>query len=395
MNRLQIAVIVETINSYGRGLVLGICRFLQAHPETTIYFEERTLDSPPPTWLKHWRGDGIIVRDRSGESCRLALGTNARVVDLGEHRRSGVPTIYSDYESSAILAANHLKERGFMHFGFVGMKGRPFSERRKSAFIREVGECSVFDFQENSGTFSSWGTDDKELIAWLMQLPKPVGVMASFNLAGVRVLQACQLAKISVPNHVALIGVSNDDIQCLMSNPPMTSVIENPERIGFEATALLFRLVHGEKPPAEPLRIPPVGIAHRRSTDIWVIPDTISLQAMQWIRHHVCEKISTLEIAEKLHVSRRTLERRFQKHVGHSIHQEIVNAKLTLSCQLLSTTKLPLRTIAKRIGFDSLSHFASLFHKNIGTSPNEYRKSRDTLGTDVAPTHLEEISGYF
>ena len=374
MKRFQIAIIVETMNEYGRGIIRGICRALKEYPTCTIFYEERTLDSSPPSWLSRWKGDGIIVRDRSGESCQIALKTPAKIVDLSERRHPGIPTVISDHAACSVLAATYLKDRGFYNFGFVGIKSRPFSEKRRDAFLQEVGECSVFELPNDELAFSSWGADHSRLIQWLNQLPKPVGIMACYDLVGVRVLQSCNLAGIGVPDSVAVIGVNNDELQCTMTNPSMSSVVQNQEKIGYEACVLLHRLMRKEPTPKEPMVIPPVGIVSRRSTDVLVMPDTLVVKTVQLIREHACEGMTIASIAAKLRVSRRTLERRFFKSMNKTLHDEIIGTQIKFACELLSNTRLTLESITKRIGFHSTSHFSILFEKLNGMTPNEYRK---------------------
>lgn len=374
--KIRIAVIVDIVNSYGRGLVRGICDFLREHPESVIFFEERMQHDAPPKWLKDWRGDGIIVRDKNLKTCRIALKTGAKVVDMSEHRHPGVPTIYTNYRMSAQLAVNHFLECGFENFAYVGLEKRPFSEKRKSAFFELVGVGPFFDFSDDPAGVSPLEKGYRKLANWLRKLPKPVGIMAGNDSVGIRVLQVCKAIGIGIPESVAIIGVSDDDVLCSMSNPTMSSVDISPEKIGFEAASLLFDLIHGKPAPETPMMVAPAGISKRGSTDVIVVPDSISSRAIKIIRQYAYEKISVPEIALELRVSRRTLERRFLQHVGHSIHTEIVNAKLALACELLTTTRLPLRSIAKRIGFDSLSYFISLFHKKMGQSPDKYRQER-------------------
>lgn len=376
MENKRIAVIVETMNSYGQGIVQGIYRYIRnEQPECTLFYEERTLDSPPPVWLKKWSGDGIIVRDRTGKSCRLALKTGAKVVDLSERRASGVPTVMSDHAACSRLAAEHFLKRGFVNFGFVGLKGRPFSDKRRDAFVKALGTVELFELLDDEYFFTSWGSDYSVLIDWLTALPKPIGIMACYDLPGVSVLQACRIAGINVPDSVAVIGVNNDELQCAMSNPPMSSVIQNQERLGYEACHLLFRLMEGKAAPEKTKIIEPLGIASRRSTDILVIPDQLIVRSIHLIREHACEGITIDALALKLGVARRTLERRFLKATGHNPHQEITAVQMNRACELLTQTTLPIQTIARRVGLNSLPHFTKIFTKTIGKRPTEFRRS--------------------
>ena len=376
MQRKQVAIIIETMNAYGQGIIRGIWRSLQEHSPCTIFYEERTLDTPPPVWLKNWEGDGIIVRDRSGKSCRLAMKTNAKVVDLSEKRHPGVPTVLTDHALCSELAAEHLKSCRLNEFAFVGIKNRPFSDKRRDAFIKAVECCHVFELRDNEQALSSWGADDSRFIRWLKKLPKPIGIMACYDLAGVRVLQSCNMIGINVPESVAVIGVNNDELQCSMTNPPMSSVIQNQERVGYEACQLLHRLMNGQEEPSASLVIPPLGVASRRSTDILVIPDQYVVHALNLIHEHACEGITINNIARKLNVSRRTLERKFYAHLEKTLHDELVNTQMKRASELLVFSRLTLANVAKQVGFNSVSHFSAVFAKQYGVCPNEYRKMR-------------------
>ncbi len=370
----NIAVIIETMNTYGRGIIRGIGRSLRNRPACTLFYEERTLDSPPPTWLKTMKGDGIIVRDRTGKSCRIALATGAHVVDLSENRHPGVPTVISNHVACSQLAAQHLIEKGFAHFGYVGIQGRPFSDRRRDAFLEAVGNAHLFELPNDDQAFSSWGSDYSKLTDWLKKLPKPIGILACYDMPGVGVLQACRLAGINVPDTVAVIGINNDELQCSLSTPPLSSVAQNQERLGFEACELLFRLIEGGAAPRRILEIDPIGVVARRSTDIVVMPDRLIARAIGMIRERACEGIGIAEIAESLGMSRRTFERRFYKAVKLTPHEEITATRLKRACELLVETSLPLRTVAKRIGLASLAHFTEVFVKKYGVKPSEYRR---------------------
>ena len=57
------------------------------------------------------------------------------------------------------------------------------------------------------------------------------------------VLSACASENIAVPEEVAVIGVDNDELLCGLCNPPLSSVIPDPERIGFEAASRLDQMM--------------------------------------------------------------------------------------------------------------------------------------------------------
>jgi LacI family transcriptional regulator len=88
-------------------------------------------------------------------------------------------------------------------------------------------------------------------------LPKPVGVFAYHDLWAVQLIEACRLAGLRVPDDVAVIGTDNDDLLCRLSRPALSSIIIPGERVGWEAAAILDRLLEGEKARPEPMLVRP------------------------------------------------------------------------------------------------------------------------------------------
>ena len=375
--RYKVAFIVETANIYGQGLMVGVSQYIKEHGPWIVHYEERSLDSSPPRWLSKWDGDGIIIRDRSGESCKLALQTEAAVVDLSENRQPGIPTVISDHRMTSELAAKHLLDIGFTNFAFVSLRQRPFSNVRKEAFREFIKQdCPVYELRDINGTIFSDSKERKQFGNWLKSLTKPVGIMACYDLVGLFVLQVCQETGISVPDEAAVVGVNNDPLQCTLSTPPMTSVVQDTQSIGYEACALLHKLMQGEPVLQKRKMIPALGVVPRRSTDIFLVPDPIVVKAIHVIRENVIEGMTVQAVASHLGIARRTLERRFIKHLGKTPYDEIADAQIRIACDLLQNTKLTTQAIARRIGFSQASNFSAFFKKRTGKSPFSYRNKK-------------------
>src|SRR5882757_5510441 len=60
--RPRVALLIESSRAYGRGLLLGIARYVREHGRWSIFLQERSLGDLSPGWLEDWEGDGIIAR---------------------------------------------------------------------------------------------------------------------------------------------------------------------------------------------------------------------------------------------------------------------------------------------------------------------------------------------
>jgi LacI family transcriptional regulator len=198
--------------------------------------------------------------------------------------------------------------------------------------------------------------------------------MACNDVRGQQILDACNRVELAVPEEVAVIGVDNDELLCELCNPPLSSVIPNPECIGYKAAELLDRLMAGKKPEPDPLRIAPLGIATRQSTDVLAIDDPEVAVAVKFIREHACEGARVNSILAHVPLSRSILERRFRKYLGHSPQQMLRGTQLERVKQLLIKTDLPLSKIAELAGFKHTEYMCVAFKRQVGRSPGAFRR---------------------
>jgi LacI family transcriptional regulator len=216
-----------------------------------------------------------------------------------------------------------------------------------------------------------------KLLAWLDKLPKPVGVMAVDDTAAHDLSAACLQARLSVPDRVAIIGVNNDDLLCESAWPPLSSVDCDYSRVGYIAAANLDRMLGGERldDAQRAVRLAPLGIVRRQSTDLLAIADPTVAEAVQYIRENACKPCSVDDVLRVVPVNRRWLERQFQKNLGRNPHDEIMRVRIDTAKRLLSRPELTLEEISERCGFASNQNFGRAFQHLTGISPGAYRRT--------------------
>jgi LacI family transcriptional regulator len=94
---------------------------------------------------------------------------------------------------------------------------------------------------------------------------------------------------------------------------------------------------------------------------------------LSFIRRRACGKITVVDVADHLHISRRALERRFQAFLSRSPNDEIVRVRLERAKQLLAESELTLTDVAEQVGFATASYLCQVFRKRVGVSPAEFR----------------------
>ena len=290
-----------------------------------------------------------------------------------------LPFVETDDIMIARMAAEHLIERGFNHYAFCGDERYKWSIWREEEFVRIVTEkghaCPVYRHHPEGGKApSNMAEEERQLSAWVRQLPKPIGIMACYDLRGQQLLEVCRRIGIAVPDEVAVIGVDNDELLCNLSDPPLSSIIPDTHRTGYEAAQILDRLMSGKRCTTREVRVAPLGVVTRQSTDVLAIADSDISQAVRFIRQHACDGIKVEDVLEAVPLSRRVLENRFKKLLGRTPHDEILRMQFQRVVQLLTESSLPLTKVAEQAGFQHAEYLSVAFKRRFGVPPSRYRQ---------------------
>ena len=382
--RPRVALLVESSRGYGRGLLWGVAKFVREHDPWSVFFQDLNLCDVTPGWLKSWKGDGIISRLENNDVGGVIRQLKLPVVYLRRAENAGgMPTILTDNAAVSRVCFEHLKERGFQHFAFCGFNGADYSDERRDPFVEFVQQaglsCHVYSdgpspTQLDTAQYEGLGLKDGGQVAnWVKKLPKPVGIMACNDMRGQQVLDACRATGLMSPEEVAVIGVDNDDVLCNLSDPPLSSVLPDTERIGYDAAVLLSQMMAGKRPVEREILVPPSGIIARRSTEVLAMEDRQIAAAARFIREHACEGIDVSDVLRAVPMSRSTLDRHFIKTLGRSPKDEILRVRLNRVKQLLAETDFSLRVIAEKVGLDHVEHLSRFFKLRAGVTPAEFR----------------------
>lgn len=375
--RLRVALLVETSKSFGRGLLRGIKRYTFTHQGWSIYIDERGLGDSPPVSLSSF--NGLIVRSADKHMLETLLDTGLPVVNLGESTHPNLPMLDTDDDSICHMAAQHLLERGYRHFGYVGFQGARWSDRRRDKFLHEIKQagfdCSVCEGVPWEGHEELWPKQQEVLTHWIEDLPRPAGVFACYDVMGLRLLDVCRALRISVPERVAVIGVDNDEIICDLADPPLSSVAHDVERIGYESAKLLDQLMAATERPDtfETAFVAPLGVVTRSSTDTVAIDDPLIAAALRFIRLNASRGIQVSDVLEHVRISRTTLEKGFRKAIKRTPKGEILRLQIKHAQHLLTETDYALSNVSRLAGFNHTEHFCKIFKQKVGVTPGQYR----------------------
>ena len=374
----RVMLLVETTRSYGRSLLEGIGRYVAMHGPWSIDFEERGLHEPLPGSLEQWQGDGIISRTLRRADVDRLVGLQVPVIELYADPELGLPRVFTDRTQIAGLAVGHFRDRGLRQLAFFAIDHAGWVERRLDAFRSEATKhelsCHVFEPKgKNPGGNRAM---ERRIAQWVHALPKPCGVYCPFDGFALRLMNVCREIGVAIPEQIAVLGSDNDTVICSMTQPPLSSISLGTERIGYEAAALLDRMMAGGKPPKGGVSVEPEGVVTRQSTDILALSDADVARAVRTIRERACRGLRVDDVAEAIAISRRSLEQRFRRALGRTPKEEITRVRLERAQRLLRQTTMSIQRIAAESGFRSIDYFDRVFRRQTGLTPRAYRQSR-------------------
>ena len=89
------------------------------------------------------------------------------------------------------------------------------------------------------------------------------------------------------------------------------------------------------------------------------------------------------DVVSHFPVTRRSLERRFQRTVGHTILDEIIRCRVERAKRLLVETDQPLKAVALAAGFSGTQHMSKVFNRAEGVAPARYRRDHRSADADA------------
>lgn len=280
-----------------------------------------------------------------------------------------------DSERIGLVAAQALMDAGrYASYGFVGMYPDCAWSRDRGAFfargLRKAGQRVIRIFKGDS---LSGGT---ALYDWLKGLPKPAGVFAAQDCAADMVLKTCRRNGLRVPEDMSVIGVDDDPIFCVHTNPTLTSVHPDFEELGFRAAKELAQIIAGRSKGGRFLIAGEPTVTQRMSTAPSSPSGMLIRRVDEIIASRACQNISSNIIADELKISRRLLDLRYRQYSGMSVREAIVRARVKQAKHLLVYSGHPMGTICRMCGYRTESYLGKVFLRQEGVSMGDYRSRR-------------------
>ena len=373
---------IDTSSEYDRSIVRGLISYSQEHGNCLLLSRipsslsaKSTNGSRIAQWARDWKADAIIGRWPYDDLLPLSNLDISVVIQNINSRQTGFSTITGDYVRTGEIAAEFFIKRRFINFAFFGIKDIIWSEERAQGF-RNVVKLHGFNYQEYT-VQTAPETESSEIIHWLSELPKPVAVFCSDDEHALAVSEFCRLSRIKVPQEVAILGVDNDELICNISDPPLSSIVLDAEKGGYE----VGRMLHEQEQQSGNrsifvISIKPGLVVQRGSTQQHNVEDKEVAKMLEFIDQNFTREITTKEIFDKAFLCRRAAEIRFKKVTGTTVYRYLIDQRLDHLCSLLETTDLSLTECAARSGIFDINYLFHVFKKVKGCSPASWRRTK-------------------
>lgn len=363
----RILVTLDFTVTHGRGIFHGISTHAQSHGQWDLVLADpAVLERPAPAPIR-----GIIAHVASSRTAELIRQSGIPAVNTSNVLlETGLMRVSSDDRAVGAMVADYYLARGFERFAFMPIRGHGYSDLRQEGFEQRLLAAGA---EQPSLPQGSSTTD---LADWLGSLEPPVALMACNDRNARDVANICREIGRSVPQDIAIVGVDNDEIMCEGFQPPLSSVALSTRLIGFRAAQRLEELLRDGAPtvPQAPLLLPPRGVVTRLSSDHLAVDDPDVAAALRIIAASIRDGIDVRQVADEVGVSRRALERRFQKVLGRSPGAEIRRVQIQRAKDLLASTDLPMPQTAASAGFSSAKQLSETFTHQVGLPPTAYRR---------------------
>jgi LacI family transcriptional regulator len=389
--KIKVAFAHSNISHNTQGIMAGITEYIRDKGDwDLIIWADASFESL--NFLKERGCRGAFANIQTSTKAQQLQQIGMPVIAFNALQNMlSLPYISADPDQIAQVAYDYFKSKKFTHFGFFGLTEARWSIERMESFSRciEKDGHTLHTYKggplpiksESIPLAKLWidmilNKGQQPLLEWLTTLPKPIAILVGNDILACHLSNVAAEAGLNIPDEIALLGIDDDQALCNLCNPPLSSIAFNFKKAGYDAALLMDEIISGRQTlKGQWIKIQTAGVKERGSTDICAVDDEDIIKALKYIRSHSGTPLQVEDIADYICISKRTLQMKFQKALGRSIHEEIIKAHVEIAKSLLIETNLSIEAIALRSGFHYSSNMRRAFLDITGMLPHKYRQT--------------------
>lgn len=371
----RVLIALNTGAAWSRGVLRGFmaaaheCGWMPLHYHPSADLGRLTKDWAPAA--------AVIGPELSPASFEPYLAPESLVSVTVDRSADGIASVCLDEQAISEMALEHLLATGLKQLSTFRLDDSVCAVARERAFTasaRAGGARVSVGWGSDDAPLHQRGEEPADVLAWLQALPKPCGVFACTDSWARTLARYAQVARLRIPEDLAIVGVDNDVLQCELTTPLLSSVMIPWQHVGVGAAKLVHDVLAGRPIAGQRLVISPVAVVARRSSDVLAVEDAIVVRAVRWIRSNADRRVTVPMVARAIGGGRQRLERRFRKALDRSVLEEIRRAHVEVAKRLLATTEAGLSEVARQSGFTNAALLSVAFQREIGMPPGAYRR---------------------
>lgn len=98
-----------------------------------------------------------------------------------------------------------------------------------------------------------------------------------------------------------------------------------------------------------------------------------------YVRENLAKEVSVTELARAVGMSQYYFSKLFKMSTGTTPHQYVMRQRVECAQSLLREGSMALANVAREVGFETQSHFTSVFRHLVGITPKRYREMHQPM----------------
>jgi LacI family transcriptional regulator len=327
------------------------------------------------------RFDGVC--GRISKDC-LAAARDAGIPVVNTWINSPVadktPNIFVDQREAGRIALEHLYARGLRRFAVFAPRNRIGARLFREGAMAAADEfgcpCRHYHispvFEESSARMKK---TEQSIERASKDWEAPIGLCVPSDDIARAIASTLLDLDWRIPDDAAMVTSGNNELICGQISPTLSSVDSGYYQNGFEAAALLDRLIGGERAPKAPIVVPPKELVVRRSSDVFAVKDPHVARALRFMAENSSQPLSVARIAASAGVCRQRLDVGFRREIGRTVNNELVRLRIEHLKRLLVDSDDTLAKVSSDAGFGTTVHMYRTFKRHVGMTPKQYRET--------------------
>lgn len=383
----HVILIADTGSFAMREVFLGAAEVLAARHRVCLDIWPITLDKGPvePQWdIKQM--DGLLVARLAADFIRRRLhGRDVPCVYFFNDRDDPpFPSVGFDERAIGRMAFEHLHERGYRQFAFVGTHDRRWSCLRGEGFqaaAQAVGRpCRTFAFSTSNFPVY-WSPMTANLRPIFDALPHPCGLFAANDVMASSLIEYARTHGLAIPEQVGIVGVDDDPVANAAAGISISTVQVPFREVGRRVADRLLGLWRNGH-PSQPIRLPPIRVIVRASSNSFLVEDDLVRRAQAYIEGRLDQPVRVQDAVRALRTTAVTLRQHFVRHLKQEPSDYIWRRRVSRARELLREGTHSVQEVASLCNFHSCAYFCAMFKKATGITPGEVR--REAAGKALA-----------